>query len=131
MKNWQDLTAEISQLTDEKMIDCSFEVSGSAAGVEAMTQIMNVRGRIVMAAIHGGGPRPVDLFKFFWSELELLGARLYEEDDYEAAIQLAASGAIPFEKLTTQVDTLDNIQSVFETIDNNPAGMKYLIDCQS
>ncbi len=126
----QDLVAEISRLTNEKMIDCSFEVSGSASGVEAMTDVMNVRGRIVMVAIHGA-PRPVDLFRFFFSELELLGARLYEAEDYEVAIQLAASGAIPFETLTTQVDTLDDIQSVFETIDNHPAGMKYLIDCQS
>ncbi|MFY0653518.1 MAG: alcohol dehydrogenase catalytic domain-containing protein [Cyclobacteriaceae bacterium] len=127
----EDLLEKISELTGEKMIDCAFEVSGSGPGVQAMTQVVNVRGRIVMVAIHGGDPKPVDLFKFFWSEIELLGARLYEEEDYEEAIAIAASGNVPFEKLITQVDSLDNIQSIFETIDNNPAGMKYLIDCQS
>lgn len=127
----EKLTERISELTSEKMIDCAFEVSGSAPGVDAMTEVVNVRGRIVMVAIHGGEKKPVDLFKFFWSEIELLGARLYEEDDYEEAIRIAASGQIPFEKLITKVDTLDNIQSIFETIDNNPAGMKYLIDCQN
>jgi len=127
----EDLVSRISELTDEKMIDCAFEVSGSAPAVEVMTQVVNVRARIVMVAIHSGDPKPVDLFKFFWSEIELLGARLYEEEDYEEAIAIAASGNIPFEKLITKVDTLDNIQSIFETIDNNPAGMKYLIDCQS
>ncbi|UXX77850.1 alcohol dehydrogenase catalytic domain-containing protein [Reichenbachiella carrageenanivorans] len=126
----ENLVDRISELTDEKMIDCAFEVSGSAPGVDAMTQVVNVRGRIVMVAIHGGEKKPVDLFKFFWSEIELLGARLYEEDDYEEAIRIAASGQIPFEQLITKIDTLDNIQSIFETIDNNPAGMKYLIDCQ-
>lgn len=127
----EDLTARISELTHEKMIDCVFEVSGSAPGVDAMTEVVNVRGRIVMVAIHGGEKKQVDLFKFFWSEIELLGARLYEEDDYEEAIRIATSGIVPFDQLTTRVDTLDNIQSVFETIDNNPAGMKYLIDCQN
>ncbi|WP_109831854.1 zinc-dependent alcohol dehydrogenase [Reichenbachiella versicolor] len=127
----ESLTEKISELTEEKMIDCAFEVSGSQPGVDAMTEVLNVRGRIVMVAIHGGEKKKVDLFKFFWSEIELLGARLYEEDDYEEAIRIAASGFIPFEKLTTKVDTLDNIQSIFETIDNNPAGMKYLIDCQA
>ena len=126
-----DLKEKVSELTNEKMIDCAFEVSGSQPGVDAMTEVVNVRGRIVMVAIHGGEKKKVDLFKFFWSEIELLGARLYEEEDYEEAIRIAASGFIPFEKLTTKVDTLDNIQSIFETIDNNPAGMKYLIDCQS
>ena len=126
----ENVVERISTLTDEKMIDCVFEVSGSAAGVQTMTEVVNVRGRIVMVAIHGGGPKEVDLFKFFWSEVEMLGARLYEEEDYEEAIRIAASGSIPFEDLITQVDTLDNIQRIFEQIDNNPAGMKYLIDCR-
>ncbi len=126
----EDLLERVSQLTGSAMIDCSFEVSGSAPGVQAMTDVMNARGRIVMVAIHGGEKKPVDLFKFFWAEIELLGARLYEEDDYEEAIRIAASGNIPFESLITKIDTLDNIQSIFEIIDNNPAGMKYLIDCQ-
>ncbi len=127
----ENLTKRIVVLTQEAMIDCAFEVSGSAAGVQAMTEVVNVRGRIVMVAIHGGEPKKVDLFKFFWSEIELLGARLYEEEDYEEAIRIAASGNIPFDALITKIDSLENIQSVFETIDNNPAGMKYLIDCQS
>jgi 2-desacetyl-2-hydroxyethyl bacteriochlorophyllide A dehydrogenase len=126
-----DLTEKISDATNEAMIDCAFEVSGSAAGVQDMTKVVNVRGRIVMVAIHGGEQKKIDLFKFFWSEIELLGARLYEEDDYEESIRIAASGQIPFERLITKVDKLENIQAIFEMIDDNPEGMKYLIDCQS
>jgi len=127
----ENLVSRISELTNEAMIDCAFEVSGSQAAVSSMTEIVNVRGRIVMVAIHGGGPRQVDLFKFFWAEIELLGARLYEEEDYEEAIRIAASGHIPFETLITNVQGLSNIQAVFEEIDQNPAGMKYLINCQA
>lgn len=127
----ENVVERVSEITSEKMIDCAFEVSGSQAGVQTMTDVVNVRGRIVMVAIHGGEQKKVDLFKFFWSEIELLGARLYEEEDYEEAIRIAASGVIPFDELTTQVSPLDKIQSVFEEIDNNPAGMKYLIDCQA
>ena len=127
----EDLVARILEITSEKMIDCVFEVSGSAPAVAQMTEVVNVRGRIVMVAIHGGVKREIDLFKFFWSEIELLGARLYQEDDYEEAIRIASTGEVPFDKLITQVDTLENIQSIFETIDNNPEGMKYLIDCQN
>ncbi len=127
----ENLVERVSELTGQGMIDCAFEVSGSAPGVQAMTEVVGARGRIVMVAIHGGEKKQVDLFKFFWAEIELLGARLYEEDDYEEAIKIAASGNIPFESLITKVDTLDNIQSIFEIIDNNPAGMKYLIDCQN
>lgn len=126
----EDLVSRVSELTNETMAHVAFEVSGSQPGVDAMTQIVNVRGRIVMVAIHGGEKKNIDLFKFFWQEIELLGARLYEPEDFDEAIALASAGDIPLEAMITKVDTLDNIQSVFEEIDSNPTGMKYLINCQ-
>jgi (R,R)-butanediol dehydrogenase / meso-butanediol dehydrogenase / diacetyl reductase len=124
----QDLVAEVEQFTNGAMADVVFEVSGVGAGVAAMTQLPRVRGRIVMVAIHAE-PKPVDLFRFFWRELRLIGARVYEPQDFEEAIQLAASGALPLDTLITQVSPLADAQTVFETIDNNPAGMKYLLAC--
>ena len=93
-----------------------------------MTQVARARGRIVMVAIHPD-PKPVDLFRFFWRELRLIGARVYEPQDCEEAIQLAASGGLPLEQLVTQVSPLADAKAVFETIDANPAGMKYLLQC--
>lgn len=125
--NSEDLETRVSELTNETMAHVVFEVSGSQAGVESMTKVLNVRGRIVMVAIHGGEPKKIDLFKFFWSEIEMLGARLYEAEDFEEAISLAASGIIPLDAMITKEYTLDKIQDVFEEIDKNPEGMKYLI----
>lgn len=124
----QDLAAAVSEWTGEAMADVVFEVSGSVAGVEAMTELPNVRGRIVMVAIHPQ-PKPVNLFKFFWSEIRMIGARLYEPQDFEEAIQLVAAKRLPIDSLITQVSPIEEIQKVFETIDANPAGMKYVIDC--
>ena len=124
----QDLAKEVASRTGEAMADVVFEVSGSAAGVEAMTELPNVRGRIVMVAIHPQ-PKPVNLFKFFWSELRLIGVRLYEPQDFDEAIQLVADGRLPTDSLITQVSPLEETQKVFEMIDANPAGMKYVIDC--
>ena len=39
-----------------------------------------------MVAIHTQ-PREVNLHRFFWRELEMLGARLYERRDFEAAVE--------------------------------------------
>jgi 2-desacetyl-2-hydroxyethyl bacteriochlorophyllide A dehydrogenase len=124
----QDLAQEVAALTDGAMADVVFEVSGSASGVEAMTELPNVRGRIVMVAIHPQ-PKPVNLFKFFWSEIRMIGARLYEPQDFEEAIQLVAEGKLPLDPLITQVSPIDETQQVFETIDASPEGMKYLIQC--
>lgn len=123
-----DLVAATDAFTKGAMADIVFEVSGVAAGVQAMTQLPRVRGRIVMVAIHAE-PKPVDLFRFFWRELKLIGARVYEPEDFEEAIRLAAEGHIPLDALITQVSPLAEVQSVFETIDGNPEGMKYLLKC--
>lgn len=123
-----DLVAEVERFTAGAMADVVFEVSGVAAGVQAMTQVARARGRIVMVAIHAD-PKPVDLFRFFWRELKLIGTRVYEPQDFEEAIRLAASGELPLEPLITQIAPLQEAKQVFETIDNNPAGMKYLLEC--
>jgi 2-desacetyl-2-hydroxyethyl bacteriochlorophyllide A dehydrogenase len=123
------LVDAVADLTDGAMADCVFEVSGSAPGVEAMTELPNVRGRIVMVAIHPQ-PKPVNLFKFFWSELRMIGARLYEEQDFDEAIELAAEGHLALDKLITQVNPIDDVQQTFETIESNPSGIKYLINCR-
>ena len=119
---------KVAELTDGKMADCVFEVSGSAPGVEVMTELPNVRGRIVMVAIHPQ-PKPVNLFKFFWSEIRMIGARLYQEEDFDEAIALADSGKLHLDKLITQVNPIQDVQKTFEMIDANPDGIKYLIQC--
>ena len=122
-----DLVAAVDKFTEGSMADIVFEVSGVQAGVTAMTQIPRVRGRIVMVAIHAE-PKAVDLFRFFWREIKLIGARVYEPEDFDEAITLAASGSLPLDKMITQISPLVEAQSVFETIDKNPAGMKYLLE---
>jgi (R,R)-butanediol dehydrogenase/meso-butanediol dehydrogenase/diacetyl reductase len=123
-----DLVAEVERFTSGAMADVVFEVSGVAAGVAAMTQLSRARGRLVMVAIHAE-QKAVDLFRVFWRELQLIGVRVYEPQDFEEAIRLAESGSIPLEKLITQIAPLSDAQSVFEAIDRNPAGMKYLLQC--
>jgi 2-desacetyl-2-hydroxyethyl bacteriochlorophyllide A dehydrogenase len=125
----QDLVQTVEAFTNGAMADVVFEVSGVQAGVTAMTQLPKVRGRIVMVAIHSE-PKAVDLFRFFWREIKLIGARVYEPEDFDEAITLAASGTLPLEKMITQVSPLADAKKIFETIDQNPAGMKYLLEIQ-
>jgi (R,R)-butanediol dehydrogenase / meso-butanediol dehydrogenase / diacetyl reductase len=123
----QDLVKVVEEFTNGAMADVVFEVSGVQPGVTAMTNLPKVRGRIVMVAIHSE-PKAVDLFKFFWRELKMIGARVYEPVDFDEAIALAASGDLPLDKMITQVSPLADAKKVFETIDQNPAGMKYLLE---
>ncbi|GHB75022.1 zinc-dependent alcohol dehydrogenase [Persicitalea jodogahamensis] len=124
-----DLVEFVKGETGNRLADVVFEVSGVQAAVDVMTEVAGIRGRIVMVAIHGQ-PKSVSLFKFFWKELKLIGARVYEPEDYEEAIALVEGGALPLERMITAVRPLHAIQQVFEDIDRQPDGMKVLMDCQ-
>jgi (R,R)-butanediol dehydrogenase/meso-butanediol dehydrogenase/diacetyl reductase len=123
-----DLVALVNEKTAGAGADVVFEVSGSAAGAEMMTRLPRTRGRIVVVAIFGEPPR-VDLFRFFWRELRLAGARVYEAEDFEAAIALAASGQAPMEKLITAVVPLDCLEDCMHQMERGGEVMKILVKC--
>lgn len=124
-----DLVAYVREKTEGRLADVVFEVAGVQPALDVMTEVAGIRGRIVMVAIHGE-PKAVNLFKFFWKELKLIGARVYEKEDYEQSIKLITDNKLPFEELITAVKPLSEIQEVFENIDKNPDGLKVLMDCQ-
>ncbi len=121
-----DLATEINSLTGSKGADVVFEVSGTQAGVDAMTAVAATRARIVMVAIHAQKPQ-IDLFQFFWRELRLIGARVYEAEDYEKAIDIIASGGVDADSFITDVSPLSEIQNAFDSLDSSPTAMKSLI----
>ena len=124
-----DLIEYVKEQTEGRRADVVFEVAGVQPALDVMTEVAGIRGRIVMVAIHGQ-KKEIDLFKFFWKELKLIGARVYEKEDYEKAITLVTANKLPFTQMITDVQPLSNIQKVFEGIDNNPDGMKVLMNCQ-
>lgn len=122
-----DLLAAVEERTNGAGADVVFEVSGSAAGAETMTQLARTRGRVVVVAIFAEAPK-VDLFRFFWRELELYGARVYEAEDFEKAIRLAAAGDLPLRRLISDKRPLEDLQDVFGQIESSTNLMKVLID---
>ena len=121
-----NLAEAINARTNDKGADVVFEVSGTQAGVEAMTDCAATKGRIVMVAIHAQKPE-IDMFRFFWRELELIGVRVYEKEDYEKAILMITSGGVDADTVITDVSPLSDIQSAFEELDASPTALKSLI----
>ncbi|MFA3918711.1 zinc-dependent alcohol dehydrogenase [Ruegeria hyattellae] len=121
-----DIVGTINALTRDKGADVVFEVSGKQPGVDAMTAVAATRARIVMVAIHAKKPQ-IDLFQFFWRELQLIGARVYEPEDYEKAVSVVASGAVAADVVITDVSPLSDIQAAFDALDRSPTAMKSLI----
>ena len=128
--NEEDIVEHVNSRTGGRGADVVFEVSGTQSGVDAMTAVAATRGRLVMVAIHARKPQ-VDLFRFFWRELKLSGARVYEPEDYEKAIAIVAGGGVDADTIITDVYPLAEIQSAFESLDSSPTAMKSLISVGS
>ncbi|MBO4305380.1 MAG: alcohol dehydrogenase catalytic domain-containing protein [Lentisphaeria bacterium] len=124
----EDPVAVIRSETGGSGAEVVFEVSGSEAGARVITELARPRGTIVVVAIYAK-PVPVDLHKFFWKELRMLGARVYEAQDYEKAIALAAGKTLPLENLISKVFPLAELQNAFEFLTQTPDAMKVLIQC--
>ena len=125
-----DLPALCRARSSDSGADIVFEVSGAKAAAATMTDLLAIRGRIVVVAIY---PKPVELnlFQFFWKELKLIGARVYEPEDYEKALLLIGKKSLPLDRMITRREPLDRIQSAFESLDATPDAMKVLIDCRA
>jgi len=125
-----DLNELVLKRTHGTGADVVFEVTGTAPGAAVMTQLVRVRGRMVVVGVFGEPPR-VDLFRFFWRELNLFGARVYEPEDFEKAIDLAARGALPLGRLITARWPVTELQKAFEQIESGTDLMKVLIDTRA
>lgn len=123
-----DLSAHVIAATEGAGADVVFEVTGAAAAAEAMTGLVRTRGRIVTVAIFPQ-PVPINLFHFFWRELRMIGARLYEPQDFEKAIALAASGSLPLDRIITNVVPLAGLESGFREMERGGEVMKILVKC--
>lgn len=125
----EDQTAWVLSWSEGADADVVFEVSGAAAAVLKATDLVRVRGRLVVVAIHPK-PAPIDLHAVFWKELTLLGTRVYERSDFATAIELVADGIIPADLLISRIEPLEGAAAAFEALASGEA-MKLLIDCQA
>ena len=125
--NEQDLVELVMRRTNSAGADIVFEVSGSQAGAAIMTELLRTRGLAVIVAIFARKPE-IDLFRLFWRELRLQGVRVYESQDFSAAIELAASAELPLDELITDIRPLSALQSGFEAMDSGGQVMKILLE---
>ncbi|MER5806390.1 zinc-dependent alcohol dehydrogenase [Streptomyces mirabilis] len=123
-----DVPALVGAWTGQAGADVAFEVSGTAGGVDTAVDVLGVRGRLCLVAIHPR-PREINLHRFFWRELTLVGARLYDRSDFERAVALVADGTIAVGRLISKVVPLTEAPAAFEALEGGGDVMKILVDC--
>ena len=126
--NEVDLPALVEERTSGAGADVAFEVTAHPSGAAMMTKLLRTRGLAVVVGVFSDPP-PVDLFRFFWRELQLRGARVYEREDFEKAIQLASSNSLPLDGLISEVYPLERLADGLHQLEAGGSVMKVLIQC--
>src|SRR5438876_5907302 len=108
-------------------VDVAFEVTGHPAAVTAITDTVRVWGTISIVAIHAE-PMPFNLYRLFAREVTVHGSRLYARVDWEEAIRLGASGAVPLAPLVSRKIPLEALQEGMEQALAGGPVMKVLVD---
>jgi (R,R)-butanediol dehydrogenase/meso-butanediol dehydrogenase/diacetyl reductase len=119
----------VEEWTGGAGVPVAFEVSGSAAGLTSAAEVLAARGRLCLVAIHSV-PRSMNMHRFFWRELSLVGARLYTRSDFERAIDLVAAGVIPAGALVSRVVPLADVTDAFDALESGAGVMKVLVECR-
>jgi 2-desacetyl-2-hydroxyethyl bacteriochlorophyllide A dehydrogenase len=122
-----DVPRFVERWTEGAGADVVFEVTGNPAAVRVMTEVVRVWGTVSLVAIHAE-PMPVNLYRMFARELTMHGSRLYAREDWEEAIRLAASGAVPVAPLVSRRIPLEALQEGMEQALGGGPVMKVLVD---
>ena len=123
----RDVVRTVEEWTGGDGADVAFEVTGNAAAVRLITEVVRVWGAISVVAIHAE-PMLVNLYPMFARELTMHGSRLYARSDWEEAIRLASTGAVPVGPLVSRRIPLEDLQKGMEEALAGGPVMKVLVD---
>lgn len=107
--------------------DVAFEVTGNPAAARLVTDVVRVWGTVSIVAIHAE-PVAVNLYQMFARELVMHGSRLYDRNDWEEAIRLASSGAVPLGPLVTRRIPLEALADGMQAALGGANVMKILVE---
>ena len=122
-----DVVAWADQWTDGTGVDIAFEVTGNPVAARTVADVVRVWGTVSIVAIHAE-PVPVNLYQMFTRELVMHGSRLYARADWEEAIRLVASGAVPVAPLVSRRIPLEALQRGMEEALGGGPVMKVLVE---
>jgi (R,R)-butanediol dehydrogenase/meso-butanediol dehydrogenase/diacetyl reductase len=122
-----DVAAEVSELTDGRGADVSFECAGIDAVLRSAILSTRAGGTVVNVAIWGH-EASVAMNDLVFHEVSLVGSLAYA-NDHPATIEMVATGKVdPFQFITGRIGLDDIVKAGFEElIDNKEENVKILV----
>jgi threonine dehydrogenase-like Zn-dependent dehydrogenase len=118
--------ARVMERTSGSGCPCVIEAAGEQETLNLASELVGVRGRLVIAGYHQDSPRQVNMQLWNWRGIDVINAherdpRCYV-DGMNAAAERVAQGSLDTGSLYTHGFTLENISAAFAALDERPEG---------
>ena len=105
-----------------------FEAAGVQSSLDVLMQFVEKGGQVIILGVYSQNP-VVNMFYLGEHELNVFGSMMYRQEDYEAAVEMIASGKIITEPLLTGSFPFSQYLDAYQYIDNQgDQSMKVMID---
>ena len=128
----EDAAGQVQDATGGDGCDRVIEATGKQAPLNLASQLVRVRGRLVIAGYHQDGSRTVDMQSWNWRGIDVVNAHERDPQQYirgmREAVEAIANGRLDPSPLYTHTIRLEALSEAFRLMQERPAGfMKALI----
>ena len=106
--------------------DVVFDASGHPSVAAELLRWLHTQGRAVIVGAYSPGLHGVDLLSVMFAEITIIGTRIYQRTDIEAAIELITTGKVDARRLISKIFSLNDAVSAIDSL-RRGEGMKVLI----
>ena len=107
----EELRTRVMELSHQNGADLVIECAGHPSSAREMTSLVRSRGVVINLSVFKK-PVEIDMQAVNFKEIEILGSRVYEREDFRSAIDLAMR--LPLEKIITREFPLEDVSGAFE-----------------
>ena len=119
---------KVKEVFGDEGFDVAFECAGVEASLDDAVQHIQKGGDIVVVAVYEGRPR-VDISVMGDRELSLIGTLMYQQNDYEQAVEWIANGSMITEPLVTGHFPFEQYEEAYHFIEKEgETTLKIVID---
>ena len=119
---------KVKETFGDEGFDVAFECAGVEASLDDAVQYIQKGGDIVVVGVYGEKPR-VDMSIVGDRELSLIGTLMYQQNDYEQAVEWVADGSMITEPLVTGHFPFEQYEEAYHFIEKqSDSTLKVVID---
>jgi L-iditol 2-dehydrogenase/threonine 3-dehydrogenase len=126
----EEFAAKCKAVFGDEGFDTGFECAGVESSLDDAIQHIQKGGEIVVVGVYGSRPR-VDMSVVGDREISLIGTLMYQQNDYEEAVEWIEDGSITLDPLVTGRFPFEQYEAAYRHVEEQgDATLKIIIDME-